>query len=144
MDIRYLAGLIDGEGCIGIYRKWKNKHKDASYVALLVLGMKNQNLLERIRAEYGGALSRNRVTGAWHLQWQNEEAMRLVGQCLPHLIIKRQLANLCVLFEKMRAKEQANRPRIGACNFGSYSPFYHQFASYLAAKSKQLIKRQYR
>lgn len=98
----WLAGFIDGEGSIGIYRK-KSKHGRGGHdfgVRLLVVNT-NQAAMDYVKALTGCGcswISKKGYKANWKPchRWQafGENARDLVRQLLPYLRIKRAIAEL--------------------------------------------------
>ena len=98
----YVAGLIDGEGCV---------HVDArSLTAVVTVGMTARALdvLTALHRQFGGSLCRSRAaTGKWEEAhaWSasGPRAAGLLRQVLPHLIIKAEQARLAIRLEDIKA-----------------------------------------
>lgn len=100
IDIRYLAGFFDGEGCFYIGTQ---KKKDKTYPkAQILLGQSGEDglvLLQDIQKEYGGNLYLHLKPGqsgatknAYKLWWNKLEGIILITKLLPHLKLKQQEA----------------------------------------------------
>ena len=88
LDIRYIAGIIDGEGSIDFYRSGR------SWAVRLRVGNTYVELLRRLRLQFGGWISRPRVfSRRWkpYASWDiaGPRAERLLADVLPYLIVKR-------------------------------------------------------
>jgi hypothetical protein len=108
---KYLAGLIDGEGCIDLHVS-KSRVAERSYMYAtprlrICLTDSSAFLLEDLRANFGGGLSK-RDKLSLNPNWQNATSWELVGykQACPvlrnvvnHLILKREQARLCLWME---------------------------------------------
>ena len=104
---KYLAGLIDGEGCIDVQ---VTKIGDKFYVRpRLRVGMSNVALylLEMFKLNFGGYLS-SRSGSKQNENWSDSTAWELAGykQACPvlrnvvnHLILKREQARFCLWME---------------------------------------------
>ena len=101
IDIQYLAGFFDGEGCfyLGI-QKAKHPKNDKLYpkaqVMLSQSGEIGLQLLERIQIQYGGSLYTHLKPGqhkatktAYKIYWNKSEAIELIKALLPYLIVKK-------------------------------------------------------
>lgn len=98
----WLAGFIDGEGSIGIYRK-KSIHARASHdygVRILAVNT-NQEVMEYIKVLVGSGcswISKKGYKANWRPchRWQafGENARDIVRQILPYLKVKRAIAEL--------------------------------------------------
>jgi hypothetical protein len=106
MDIRYLAGFVDGEGSIGIAKVGPAGGK--GYAIRLQIVNTNLSVLREIRREYGGHITRrkpenvtrHRVT--WRLGIGGNMLLRLLQRLRPHLIIKKKQCELVLLMGPFR------------------------------------------
>jgi hypothetical protein len=92
----YIAGLIDGEGCIGIY-EYNNRHSFSFRVQLK--GCFPRELIELLKREYGGSIFQGKQKNPKHrdfTQWAviSKYAVRFIQELLPHMIIKKEEAKL--------------------------------------------------
>jgi hypothetical protein len=104
-DKAYLAGLIDGEGHIGLYivRKEKKGFRPA-------IGIANTNLkvLEWVKSNYEGCLSTQRfidTTRKTVYSWSigsKSKCLRLLNDVLPYLRIKKEQAVLLIEYCKTK------------------------------------------
>lgn len=88
-ELAYVAGFVDGEGCMGIYAN------GTSLRLSVQIGQKDKSVLVYIQGVIGGSLS---FKNYWTLAWFNAEAAIMLRQILPYLVLKRQQAELCVEF----------------------------------------------
>lgn len=97
MNDDYLAGFVDGEGCVHI-------EKDKNYYRCRIfISNTNKNILEKIQEQYGGSLyeHKKRITNRktiYHLDFSGEKAQQLIKQIKDKLIIKQTQAELFCLF----------------------------------------------
>jgi hypothetical protein len=97
----YLAGLIDADGSIGIYRN-RNRYKPTVSVS-----NNNREVLEWCRNLIGkGALCTKQPRKENHsisydLRWDYNTALRIAEQCLPYLIIKKERAHLLLKWKSV-------------------------------------------
>jgi hypothetical protein len=95
----YLAGIIDGEGCIGIGKRGRNRKY---IIATLQVSNTDYRLLEWLQHYYGGGiysynhdntiLRGRKPTYIWSLA--ADKATNVIIDALPYLIIKREQAEL--------------------------------------------------
>lgn len=142
-DIAYLAGIIDGEGCVSVAINKKNGRN--YYRLTLDITNTNDNLMQWIQGIFGGivrtsyARSENRTNlHSWTAS--GNQAQVLIKLVLPYLKVKLEQAKL--------ALEMNISPYGGACRW-SYSgdEEEHRDAIYLdmkALNSKNGHKGQYR
>ena len=100
----YAAGLIDGEGCIGIHSQ-----KDRHFTLRVDVGMtvKARSVLDQMQAEYGGkvvhyrdATERWEAACAWRVM--GAEAVTLLTRIRPHLRLKAEQAQIGLKLEEIR------------------------------------------
>lgn len=104
ISLEYLAGFWDGEGCFYLGTQ-KAKHPDnqklysKAQVMLSQSGDDGLELLKQIVAQYGGSIYEHLKPGqhrakktAYKAWWNKEEAIALIKQLLPFLILKRKEA----------------------------------------------------
>jgi len=116
IDRRYLAGLIDGEGCIYFSNKSGQKRETYSNLRLNISNT-YKPLMERLHDEFGGYLrthidkhqfksGRYRKIG-YDLVLCNKQAEKLIRECLPYFIIKKERAEIALDIRKNVFKYQA-------------------------------------
>ena len=112
MEIAYLAGIVDGEGCLQICKHGPRLRRACDYAFRLRVSNTNLELLKALQAEYGGSIysppSHNssgfgskRQTSS--IDWRGTTAFALVHRILPHLIVKREQAIEILKFEELKA-----------------------------------------
>jgi len=101
IDKAYLAGIIDGEGCIQLVKK-SNNH---SFDARLSITNTNQDLLDWIYKRIGGLYYKNSWTykqPTWKerhdLIFTNQKARSILHTVLPYLVIKKPQAELVLSY----------------------------------------------
>lgn len=109
-DWAYLAGLIDGEGCLGIYRR-SLRHAGRrqltpapSYGPRLSIVNTNLDVMAWLSRKLGGGkwFGKKRISGhkpvyCWHTYW-TDLIFEICRRCAPYLIIKRRQAILVLEF----------------------------------------------
>ena len=106
----YIAGIIDGEGCITMDRR-ENK----SPMTLIAVGNTNERLIHWLHDRLGGSIRRmhpstDRCKAVWHWQLYAIEARRLLRAILPHLMIKRRHAEIVLAFHAARIMRHRHNP----------------------------------
>jgi hypothetical protein len=108
-DLAWLAGFIDGDGCIGIYctrsgpRASHPKAKDYThYQPRITIGQKNGDVLDEVRRLVGaGSVSKRGTTSAGNMmrQWvlTGEPAKELLAELVPFLRAKKHAAYRAML-----------------------------------------------
>ena len=101
-DKAYLAGLIDGEGCVSI-RKWKDKGKYFGYTLCLDIANSNPKLVKWIVENFGGKIysykfknPNHKIRHDWRIYHQR--AADILLTVLPYLVIKKTQALLAIEF----------------------------------------------
>lgn len=94
LSLQYIAGLVDGEGHIGI-------HKSGT-CARLVIGMSGYKVLKYLRDTYGGSITMRPKYKDYYKQiyvWDitGNKAIYIILSIRPWLIIKRKQADLIEL-----------------------------------------------
>lgn len=99
---KYLAGFIDGEGCIdvqitrGVYIRPRLR---------IVLTISSEYLLKMAQNSYGGVLCYRRGSGNWNdsVSWElsgYKQACPVLRNVVKHLILKREQARFCLWLER--------------------------------------------
>ena len=89
----YLAGLIDGEGCICV-----NIATGGAYQLRLVITQKNEDDLFRIANSFAAKFHPKRGTKAFQLNWSGHEAEAILRRVFPYLKWKKHEAELAIAF----------------------------------------------
>lgn len=105
-DIIYLAGLLDGEGCIYI-SKYKRKGKQNYYYLMrVVISGTSRELMLWVYSIFGGCfckdchLPRKNRAVNFKIQWGDNKACELLKLVLPYLKLKRPEAELAISFQE--------------------------------------------
>ena len=102
-DIVYLAGIIDGEGSLAIdIQKPTTDRKTDYYSIRIIIVNTSLNLMNWLESKFGGKVhKRTLVAGRKQCyQWRiySFNASKLLQECLPHMIIKKEHAQLIIKF----------------------------------------------
>jgi hypothetical protein len=100
-DLAYIAGLVDGEGCIYIDIGGE-KHR--CYRLHLVISNTYYPILEYIKEKLGGRIQRRSVVrgekkACWGLEWNAVEVAKVLGLVYPYLKIKKAEAQVALLYQ---------------------------------------------
>lgn len=105
-DLAYIAGLIDGEGTVGIYRK-NPKKPTHSWAFRERVAISNSNLkaLEYVNQFFPGTMAKNtryseKHSPMWRLEYHVLRAVPILEAVLPYMIIKREQAELVLQYRK--------------------------------------------
>lgn len=112
--LAYLAGIIDGEGHIGINVNLKNPQRRTSprYQSELVIVNSDKPLFEWLAENFGGAVGPRKKAEDHHKQtwrWKvgDKQAATILEAVLPYLRIKRKQAELLIEFVREGAPKPA-------------------------------------
>jgi len=110
----YAAGFFDGEG--SVYAATRRKAKDAARSPTVIVCIANTNLevLKAHQERWGGSICERKVTKQkCQRQWQwvicTRNAREFLLAILPHLIIKRRIAELALEYVELQSKPASER-----------------------------------
>lgn len=97
VDKSYLAGIMDGEGTITV---WKSDRYDHRVLCVAVV-MTKRHAVDMLHVEYGGCLKlyaskKPEWADKWRWQVKSRKAQRVLEELLPYLRVKRTQALLGV------------------------------------------------
>lgn len=101
--LSYAAGIIDGEGCIGIHKHGKHKGGTVIYGVRVIVGNTDRRLVEFLKDNFGGSFSKRKVVGnrkkayAWELS--SNLAANFLRIIYPYLLLKQKQAKICIDFQ---------------------------------------------
>ena len=94
IDLAYLAGFVDGEGSITIFRSGGRDHLRFDVYNT------NQDILLWIKGVFGGRVHKIRTRDGWKSEyvWQigHQQAANILVSCLPYLKVKRLQAEIFI------------------------------------------------
>jgi len=103
--LAYVAGIMDGEGCIGLHTNYKNP----SAIVTVVVKNTNEWLIKFLQMNFGGYILyqktawRNlRAKPSWIWEVRSKKACAFLLLVLPYLQIKKPQAELALNFQKRR------------------------------------------
>jgi hypothetical protein len=102
LSLEYIAGFIDGEGCIGIYKN------DNQIYPRLAITNTNREILAMLQLQFGGYLHAAKINKdknykpsyVWCLS--SSKCINLIKKIEPLLIIKRSQALLLMAYDELR------------------------------------------
>ncbi len=107
VSLGYMAGFLDADGSIGIYKHHiPGKKGDSQYqVYQLKVSISNTNrdVIEFLQGEFGGSIieiSRSKKKISFELRFNPRESEALLRQILPYLIVKKRQASIALSFRK--------------------------------------------
>lgn len=136
LDIGYMAGVLDGEGSLSIYR-----YGTGQFLPRVEVAQKNLEWLKGLQDLWGGTIIyHQRQTEAqalnWTLQILGEDLTRLLTAVMPYLRMKSQQARLCLEMRR-RIDRRVGRARpVGAMTTEEY-----KYREHLYKQCKLLNKR---
>lgn len=106
----YLAGFVDGEGSIMIVKSGRPRADgvQVSFSATLMIANTHRQALEAIQGIYGGRIDSNgkphnpKWKQGWSLIWKGPAAASLISALRPHLLIKREQADVALAFVELQ------------------------------------------
>jgi hypothetical protein len=118
-DKAYIAGIVDGEGCISIHRRSDRCYKQGySFYATLRVSNTNKPLLDWLKRVTGlGAVVENKVVGNRRPQWEwkvhSQQAGLLLKELYSFLRVKKKQARLVLQFVEFKNKSNPIFKRLG-------------------------------
>ena len=105
LDVRYIAGIVDGEGCVTVIKRLE-KHMDrVSYRLVVQVSMTHEGVIKALQDSIGGSYSaihwHTRRNNRTAYQWRKYgvDAVELLQSILPYLIVKKAEAELAIAFQ---------------------------------------------
>ena len=110
LELAYLAGLFDGEGCVQIahHKPQRNKRTEQHTLRCAV------NMTDEVSVKsflvFGGSIcqkTRDIINPKWQNQWtwsvSSNQALRFLEILLPYLRLKQEQAKLAIEFQRFRS-----------------------------------------
>ena len=118
-DLIYAAGIIDGEGWVGIRRKKgrRNKSRAYSYAIGVSVGMANDIIPQWLCLIFGGTVHKRKTNQAnrqeaWQWQIEHKTALGFLKMILPYLKLKIPQAKLAIEFqENVKLRQYKYHPK---------------------------------
>ena len=106
----YIAGFIDGEGCIYIEKEEnKGKYKRHRYQLKISISQQDKSPLEFIQKVYGGnfgttpgGIYKRVPNPIYRLRITDRKALKLIKECLPFFIVKKEHTDIAIEFYKFK------------------------------------------
>ncbi len=108
LSLEYLAGLVDGEGCIRLHPSNKGKYR--KYYPRLQVTNTYKPILDLLVDQFGGAIHSDKFPrkANWKIKhdWRisGDKARELLNQLLPYLVIKKEKAILVLQGDQKSSK----------------------------------------
>ena len=119
VDKSYIAGFLDGDGCIGIYRVKRRRGASWHYMLQVIFVQSRIDkawVLNYIHELYGGfivntgAQKRNpNCNPSWALRLSGNGAGILIKDCIDFMIVRSKQAELALQFLEFREKNNGQR-----------------------------------
>jgi len=108
----YLAGMIDGEGSLGLY--FKHKKGKRSIIRWIQPSIEISNtdkrMLKELQKSFGGFINWNH-SSAWRLQFLSlADIQRILEISMPFLLIKKEKAQILLSYVKSRQTYSRRTP----------------------------------
>jgi hypothetical protein len=118
MNYSYLAGIIDGEGYLGITKQSRKDRPSISYREILQVANTYKDLVDFLKNEIGGSvyiIKRPQDKDYWKVQYvwhcSQSEIEFILKKTMPYLIVKKGQAKL--LLEFIKYKKSFKRKSLG-------------------------------
>lgn len=98
LDLAYMAGFLDGEGSISIYRRGQTN----TFVLSVKVAQKDRRPLELFRSEFGGYITRGKISGVHYWGISCKAASSALSELLPFLIVKKEEALIGIEFQRQQ------------------------------------------
>ncbi|MDP2158764.1 MAG: hypothetical protein Q8K68_13770 [Nitrospirota bacterium] len=115
-DLAYTAGIVDGEGNIGIYANRVLKTGRKLYRMRVRVSNTNEWLIFWLKSNFAGTAGLNAVEPghnwkpAWYWTISDRPALEFLEAILPYLHMKKTHAELAIKFQKARPGRTGRRP----------------------------------
>jgi len=107
-DIVYVAGLLDGEGCISIVKCIRGKNWTPQYQLLVSISMTYLPLGEWLKDRFGGScfLRQQKGNRKPNFDWQicANQALGFLGLVSPYLQVKKREADFAIAYQTQKRK----------------------------------------
>lgn len=118
VDVAYVAGIVDGEGCIGLNINRAGKSK--SYRIKISVSNTNEWVCQWLRLCFGGCVSKSIVRGNRKPQWtwfiSGNKALACLGVIYPYLHIKKPQAEIAIKYQSERNHQRGRRKSLEGDN----------------------------
>ena len=105
LQLAYLAGIIDGEGCLGISKNTtkKQRQKNPKYQSEVCIINTDTRLMNWLKENFGGLVNERKIYGPndkISYRWRIKESQHqiILKAIIPHLVIKTEQAKLIIKF----------------------------------------------
>lgn len=102
-ELAYLAGLIDGEGCLRV-EKSGGKYRYTPMTPTVCVTNSNPTLIKWVIEKFGGHLYLKKSKTCWDIYWLGKRAVEVLEQVYPYLVGKKEQADLIFAYRKLVGK----------------------------------------
>lgn len=116
-DLAYIAGIIDGEGYVGIKRSTPRNRVTPGYHARIQIRMVDEEAIAFVAATLGGNYYREKSNASngrplYCYQASDAKAESILRSVLPWLRVKRRVALIVLSLREMQANGAAHRTKV--------------------------------
>src|ERR1039458_8918763 len=111
LSLRYVAGLFDGEGSIGVYRYQGGRFALKTQVVQNIYP-ESKVVFLLLKQRWGGSASpQHSASGKWKFNWQlsTSKACRFLEDILPYLRLKREEAEVAIKWQRSKPEPSRNK-----------------------------------
>jgi len=102
MDLRWLAGFFDGEGCVYLQC---DKRKRAVYGLQIMLTQNDESILREVQLEFGGTVYLHKGQRCYRWRITSAPALSFLNAIQPYVRIKKEQVDLAIEFIGTLRKE---------------------------------------
>lgn len=120
----YIAGIVDGEGCIAIDKRTDRDYKHGySFMATLRVGNTYKRLIDYLNKVTGlGSINFSKKEDIkykdyWSWRLHTQQASQLIKVILPYLIVKKKQAKIILKFNQLKKINYGQHGRDGIPDF---------------------------
>ena len=108
-DLAYVAGIVDGEGCIDIHHRTRPGHKYTEFTLRVAVTSTDLWLLQMLKMGFGGAIQERKRYSlhrkpCWNWVITRKQAGEFLELILPYLHLKKPQAELGIKFQSARGQ----------------------------------------
>lgn len=113
VDLAYVAGLFDGEGCINL--RPRSNTKKQTYELQVTLVSTNEWITQQLKFSFGGNVyyTPENFERNWKASWrwltQAQNALRFLELVYPYLKLKKPQAEIAIKFQKHKRRNAGGR-----------------------------------
>ena len=109
-ELGYIAGIIDGEGCIGIHKHSDNRGRSRLHYLYVIVSNNNPDCVKFFQKRFGGWITARQQQKNWNVNYKwglrSERARNLLETIEPYLLLKRAQAKLGIEFDKAKIRHK--------------------------------------